>query len=109
MNASGARFKPGDRVRVRMADPPGHIRTPFYVRGKRGWVEDYHGAFRNPEELAYGKDGLPLKPLYLVGFKQTDLWDRYAESRGRHVVRRHLRALARTGRAGWPATLRRMP
>ena len=80
MNATGARFKPGDRVRVRMADPPGHIRTPFYVRGKRGWVEDYHGAFRNPEELAYGQDGLPPKPLYLVGFKQTDLWDRYAES-----------------------------
>jgi hypothetical protein len=74
------RFKAGDAVRVRFADPPGHIRTPFYVRGKAGWIERYYGAFRNPEELAYGKDGLPLKPLYLVGFKQTEVWDRYTDS-----------------------------
>jgi nitrile hydratase beta subunit-like protein len=63
-----------------MADPPGHIRTPFYVRGKPGWIERCHGSFPNPEQLAYGKDGLPPKPLYLVGFKQADLWDRYAAS-----------------------------
>jgi hypothetical protein len=31
--------------------------------------------------LAYGRDGLPRQPLYLVGFHQTDLWQqRYAES-----------------------------
>jgi nitrile hydratase len=77
VNKVAARFKPGDRVRVRFADPPGHIRTPFYVRGKPGWIEHYHGAFRNPEELAYAKDGLPRKPLYLVGFRQGDLWERY--------------------------------
>ena len=77
MNEVAPRFKPGDRVRVRFADPPGHIRTPFYVRGKAGWIEQYHGAFRNPEELAYAKDGLPRKPLYLVGFRQSDLWERY--------------------------------
>ena len=75
MSTASPRFKPGDRVRVRMADPPGHIRTPFYVRGKIGWIAQYHGAFRNPEELAYGRDGLPLKPLYMVGFKQADLWE----------------------------------
>jgi hypothetical protein len=71
------RFKPGDRVRVVFADPPGHIRTPFYVRGKTGWIEHYHGDFPNPEELAYGKDGLPPRPLYLVGFNQADLWQQY--------------------------------
>ena len=80
MSAPAARFKPGDRVRVRMADPPGHIRTPFYVRGKLGWVARCHGAFPNPEELAYGKSGLPPRPLYLVGFKQADLWDGYTAS-----------------------------
>jgi nitrile hydratase len=64
-----------------MADSPGHIRTPFYVRGKPGWIEQYHGAFPNPEELAYGKDGLPRRPLYAVGFEQQDVWqDRYTAS-----------------------------
>ena len=68
------RFKRGDRIQVRMADPPGHIRTPFYVRGKPGWIERCYGAFRNPEELAYGKEGLPKRPLYQVGFRQVDIW-----------------------------------
>jgi nitrile hydratase len=57
------------------------MRTPAYVRGKLGWIERLHGEFRNPEQLAYGGDGLPRQPLYLVGFRQMDLWQqRYAES-----------------------------
>ena len=72
----------GDRVRVRSMAPPGHVRTPSYVRGKPGWIERVHGDFRNPEQLAYGGDGLPRKTLYMVGFKQIDLWqDRYRDSR----------------------------
>ena len=74
-------FSVGDRVRVKSADSPGHVRTPSYVRGKRGWVERIHGDFRNPEKLAYGLDGLPRQRLYLVGFRQTDLWqERYTHS-----------------------------
>jgi hypothetical protein len=74
-------FKPGDQVLVKAEERPGHIRTPAYVRGKRGWIERLHGEFRNPEQLAYGQDGLPRQPLYLVGFHQADLWrERYAES-----------------------------
>ena len=76
-----ATFKPGDRVWVRAEERPGHIRTPAYVRGKAGWVERVHGEFRDPEQLAYGRAGLPPKALYMVGFLQTDLWpQRYAES-----------------------------
>jgi nitrile hydratase len=76
-----ALFKPGDRIRVRSEQRPGHIRTPAYVRGKLGWIERIHGEFRDPEKLAYGMDGTPRQPLYLVGFRQTDLWQqRYAES-----------------------------
>ena len=72
---------PGAPVRVRADTPPGHVRTPWYVRGKTGWIERVHGDFRNPESLAYGGDGLPREPLYMVGFRQTDLWPaRYAES-----------------------------
>jgi Nitrile hydratase beta subunit, C-terminal len=75
-------FGIGDAVHVRDDWPAGHVRTPAYVRGKSGWIERVHGDFRNPEQLAYGRDGLPPKTLYMVGFKQTDLWpDRYRASR----------------------------
>jgi nitrile hydratase len=72
-----AAFSPGNRVRVRRADPPGHLRTPYYVRGKTGVVERYLGDFANPEELAYGRSGLPKQPLYRVRFQQTDVWPGY--------------------------------
>ena len=75
-----ARFHPGDRVRVRRADPPGHLRTPFYSRGQTGKIERLCGAFANPEELAYNRPGLPLQPLYRVRFRQTELWPDYAGS-----------------------------
>jgi nitrile hydratase len=68
-------FEVGQRVRVRSADPAGHVRTPAYVRGRVGQVVRRHGAFRNPEELAYGRDGLPKRELYLVAFRGADLWD----------------------------------
>jgi nitrile hydratase len=74
------KFSSGDRVRVVNRNASGHVRTPAYVRGKPGWIERVHGDFRNPETLAYGGDGLPRQPLYMVGFRQLDLWpDRYAE------------------------------
>jgi nitrile hydratase len=74
-----ALFKPGDRVRVRKIDPPGHIRTPHYCRGHSGVIERICGAFPNPEELAYNRTGLPAQPLYRVRFKSTDLWPDYRE------------------------------
>ena len=80
MNGAAAdprRFQAGDRVRVADAHPPGHRRTPWYIRGKTGVVECYCGAFRNPEELAYGFDGEPRRHLYRVRFAQTDVWDGY--------------------------------
>lgn len=75
--AAQARFKAGDRVAVRIAEPPGHVRTPFYIRGKRGIVERLCGSFANPEELAYGRDGLPRQPLYRVRFRQCEVWPDY--------------------------------
>ncbi len=71
------RFKPGDHVRVRPEDKPGHVRTPGYVRGKAGLVESVLGEFRNPELLAYGDPGLPERPLYKISFRQKDLWEGY--------------------------------
>jgi len=72
-----AKFRPGDAVRVRQADPPGHIRTPFYIRGHTGVIERLCGLFRNPEELAFRRSGLPAQPLYRVRFRQQDVWPDY--------------------------------
>jgi nitrile hydratase len=76
-DALPARFAPGDRVTVRQAHPPGHLRTPFYARGASGVVERLCGAFANPEELAFNRPGLPAQPLYRVRFRQAELWDGY--------------------------------
>ena len=75
-----SRFKPGDRVRVLKAYPPGHIRTPYYIRGCVGEIERVCGAFANPEELALMRTGLPAQPLYRVRFSQKDVWPDYRGS-----------------------------
>lgn len=74
----GARFRRGDRVKVRRADVPGHIRTPWYIRGHTGVIERLCGAYPNPEELAYARSGLPAQPLYRVRFAQAQVWPDYA-------------------------------
>ena len=79
--APGRRFNVGDRVRVKAANPPGHRRTPAYIRGKEGEIERVCGSFPNPEELAYGFDGEPRRVLYRVRFRQADVWDLYLESK----------------------------
>ncbi len=87
MNGAGkVNFRPGDRVRVRMEDRPGHIRTPWYVRGKSGWIEKIYGDFLNPELLAQGRDGMPKRTLYLVAFNQADLWGASQGSRDKVLV-----------------------
>jgi hypothetical protein len=75
--AHGPLFQRGDVVRVRAALPPGHVRTPRYVRGHSGVVERLCGAFPNPEELAYARSGLPAEPLYRIRFRQQELWANY--------------------------------
>jgi len=80
-----AKFAVGERVRVRLAYPTGHCRTPSYCREKAGIVERICGEFRNPEQLAYGRDGLPRQPLYRVRFAQAELWPEYRGSAGDNV------------------------
>jgi hypothetical protein len=70
-------FEPGELVEVRYAHPPGHVRTPNYVRGRRGIVERVCGSYPNPEELAYARSGVPVRPLYRVRFRQKELWPDY--------------------------------
>ena len=78
MTAIAPRFKAGDSVRVRAAHPPGHVRTPWFCRGKTGQITELAGSYENPEELAYGRSGEPALPLYRVRFLQRDLWPDYA-------------------------------
>ena len=75
-------YEVGDEVLVLKSTPPGHRRTPAYVRGKSGVIERICGAFPNPEELAYGFDGLPERVLYRVSFKQIDVWRDYSGENG---------------------------
>lgn len=72
-----AKFAPGDSVRVRTAYPPGHVRAPYFIRGRTGVVDRIWGEYRNPEELAYGNYEARELPLYCVRFRQTDLWPGY--------------------------------
>jgi hypothetical protein len=72
------RFTIGDTVRIRQAFPPGHVRTPFFIRGKSGEVIRLLGDYANPEELAYGRDGEPALAVYWVKFRQQDLWSDYS-------------------------------
>jgi len=75
------RYHIGDSVTVREAYPIGHVRTPFYIRGKTGVIERICGTYPNPEELAYARNGLPRQPLYRVRFLQTEVWPGYSGQR----------------------------
>ena len=76
-DAIGPTFNIADRVRVKQQFSPGHIRTPWYVRGQTGTIERLCGVFGNPEELAYARAGTPRQPLYRVRFALGDLWSDY--------------------------------
>ena len=76
--SSAPAYVAGERVLVRQVDSPGHIRTPHYIRGKTGTIERFVGYFKNPEELAYGRTGEPLRALYRVRFVQSQVWSNYA-------------------------------
>jgi len=67
-----------ERVRVKAMMPPGHVRTPAYLRGRIGVIERPLGISLNPEQLAYA---LPAErqPLYRVRFSMAELWGDAAE------------------------------
>ena len=71
--AVNARFKPGDRIRVRRMRPNGHTRCPRYVRGAVGVVERVQGTDLLPDRATYGLPTEP-EPVYAVAFASQDLW-----------------------------------
>lgn len=64
--AVNARFAVGDRVRVLRMRPPGHNRSPRYLRGVEGVVERVQCNDTRP--------GAGAEPVYLVSFASTDVW-----------------------------------
>jgi len=77
-----AGFADGALVRVLDRPVKGHMRTPHYVRGRQGRIIRCHGRFPNPETRAYGSNGLPPKALYMIRFRQKDLWPHYEGNAG---------------------------
>ena len=65
-------------VRVKSWAPPGHVRTPWYLRGKTGQIERKLGPFGNPEALAYGQQA-EKRDLYRVRFRMEEIWGGEAE------------------------------
>lgn len=53
------------------------MRTPGYLRGKRGQISEIVGAFPDPNRLAQGELGIPYRMLYRVTFHAHDLWPDY--------------------------------
>ena len=78
------RFKPGDRVRVRLDFVPGHIRMPGYIRGKTGVVVGESPAYPFPDAHAHGV-AAEDEPTYDVRFRSEDLWPNGADAALVHV------------------------
>lgn len=80
------RFKPGDTVRVLHLGKSGHVRIPYYVRGKCGEIVHYCGSYLNPEDLSIGLTNGPVKDLYRVKFSKAELWPDDSQSLGYTLI-----------------------
>lgn len=69
----------GQAVRVLAFTPPGHVRAPWYLRGKTGVIERDLGETGDPEALAYGQFDKPRLRLYRVRFDMGAVWGERAE------------------------------
>jgi nitrile hydratase beta subunit len=75
-----ARFRVGDRVKIRSIDTRGHNRLPNYLRGQVGTITAERGLTDLPDALA-ARVGRKPQPVYTVEFLARDVWgDRAAET-----------------------------
>ena len=68
-----------EQVRVKTMMPPGHVRTPAYLRGKCGVIKRELGSFANPERAAYRLKN-EMQPLVRVRFSMREVWGNSAEN-----------------------------
>jgi hypothetical protein len=71
-----ARFKAGDRVRVKDLPNMFYSRTQMYARGVAGTVAACTYQDLIPEDEAFNQEGR-LEQYYIVRFRQKDLWEEY--------------------------------
>jgi hypothetical protein len=76
ITAVNARFKVGDRVRVKDLPNLFYTRTQIYVRGVVGTIAACTYQDVIPEDEAFNRDGR-LEQYYIVRFRQQDLWPEY--------------------------------
>lgn len=67
------RFSPGDRVRTRAVDPPGHTRLPRYARGAVGVLVERAGRHPLADDRARGLAG-SAQQVWHVRFAAADLF-----------------------------------
>jgi hypothetical protein len=71
------RFQNGDRVRVKDAPSIFYYRTLLYVRGVTGTIDKHIYTTPPPEDEAFNRDDAQPQWIYIVRFKQKDLWPEY--------------------------------
>jgi nitrile hydratase subunit beta len=71
-SSAPARFRPGDWVRAKTMNPPGHTRLPRYVRGHVGVIEAVNGFQVFADASAAGEERAQW--LYTVTFEGRELW-----------------------------------
>jgi thiocyanate hydrolase subunit beta len=72
-----ARFKAGDRVRVKDMPNIFYTRTQMYIRGALGTVATRTYEDLIPEDEAWNRDDAPRQQFYIIRFRQKDLWEEY--------------------------------
>lgn len=75
--AGAAKFKLGDRVRVRDLPAMFYTRTPEYVRGAEGVIAELAYESPAPEDETWDRVDAKSEWFYIVRFRQSELWDNY--------------------------------
>ena len=75
--AGRARFKPGDRVGVKELPAMFYTRTPEYRRGAEGVIAEVAYETPAPEDETWDREDATPEWMYIVRFKQAELWDAY--------------------------------
>jgi hypothetical protein len=75
--AGKAKFKVGDRVKVRELPALFYTRTPEYVRGAEGVIAEVTYESPAPEDETWGREDVKPEWFYIVRFNQSELWDSY--------------------------------
>lgn len=75
--AGAAKFKVGDKVKVRELPAMFYTRTPEYCRGAQGTIAEVTYESPAPEDEAWDREDAKAEWFYIVRFNQAELWDNY--------------------------------